>query len=292
MTSTDERTKPTGRPKSNQQRLPASRDGGVDPKLAARRVEVARHEGRRRLRLLAALCIVTLLALGCIVAANSSFLDVDEVEVIGAANTDPAAVVAAGGVVIGDPLLDLDVEAAVSAMERLPWIESATIDRTVGGSVLITVSERVPVSGLPLDAGLMLVDRDGRQLGVVAGAPTGFLPIIGITPDGVVGQPAPPETHAVLRLLAKLTPAITPEVTQVEWANGTLVLHLRAGGRVKLGDDTALEEKMVSLETILAKVDLRCLSEIDVRVPSAPAVTRLNAGGDPRAAVVDLAECT
>jgi cell division protein FtsQ len=260
--------------------------------LAARRREVARDEGRRRRRVLGALCVVTLVALGAIVALNSALLDVDEIGVVGASSADPSTIVALTGIQRGEPLFEIDLDAAAAAVEQLPWVASATVERGLDGTVTVNVVERVAVAALPTEGGHSLVDAEGRQLAVVPELPPGFLTIDGIHADGTPGQPAPAEAHAVLRLLADLSPAIAPMVSRVTWQDEMLSVELVSGGRVKLGDDTALDEKMVSLETILARVDLRCLGEIDVRVPSAPAVTRVNADGDPRTAVVDLAECT
>lgn len=264
----------------------------VEPKLAARRVAVARNEGRRRLRLLTALCVVTLTALVGIVIVNSSLFDVDEIIVVGAVNTGQEEIAAASAIPIGHPLLDVDVAGAVARIGQLPWVESAALTRSANGTVTVTVTERVAVAAIPTVGGYSLVDGAARQLGVVATSPPEFLPVTGLTADGVLGQPAPPETHSVLRLFSQLTPEIGSQITSVEWLDGSLSVTLGIGGRALLGDDTALDKKLLSLETVLARVDLRCLAEIDVRVPSAPAVTRMNASGDPRATVVDLAECT
>ena len=71
-----------------------------------------------------------------------------------------------------------------------------------------------------------------------------------------------------------------------------LVLDLAAGGRVRLGDPGDLDDKLVSLETMLARVDLRCLAELDLGVPSAPALSRRPpADGDPQAPLSDLSKC-
>ncbi|MDA3040079.1 MAG: FtsQ-type POTRA domain-containing protein [Actinomycetota bacterium] len=264
----------------------------VEPKIAARRVAVARDEGRRRLRALAALCVMTLTALAGIVVVNSPVLDVDEIVVRGATNTTQADIAAASGILLGHPLLYVDVAGAEERIGRLPWVESVALARSAGGTLTVTVTERVASAALPAVGGFALIDADARQLAIVTDPPPGFLPVTGIIADGIPGQPAPPETHSVLRLFSQLTPEIAGQVTSVIWGEGALSVTLAGGGRALLGDDTALEQKLLSLETVMARVDLRCLAEIDVRVPSAPAVTRMNANGDPRAPVVDLAECT
>ena len=265
----------------------------VDPRLRARRIEVQRSQGRRRLRGLVGLVVITVVAGGAAVASQSSLADVDQVVVVGATLSDPEAVAAASGITIGEPLINLDADAVVAGVEQLPWVLGASVERRIDGDVVVSIEERIPRAVLSTqDGGFVLVDDRGRQLERVAGRAPEFLPIAGITASGDVGQPAPPETQAVVSVLDHLTPPVAAVVDQIVVDEGTLYLELRIGGRVKLGDDSSLDAKIVSLETMLAHADLRCLWEIDVRVPSAPALTRLSAAEDPRATLTDLAECT
>ncbi len=265
----------------------------VDPRLRARRIEVQRHEGRRRLRALVGLAVVTVVAGGAVVVSQSSLADVDAVVVEGAHLSDPSSVVEASGIEIGDPLIDLDADAVVAEVEALPWVLGASVERQMNGDVVVTIEERTPRVVLSTeDGGFVVVDAFGRQLERVAGRAPEYLPVAGIVASGVVGQPAPPETRAVVSVLDHLTPPVAAVVTQIMVDEGTLYLELTPAGRVKLGDDSSLDAKIVSLETMLAHADLRCLFEIDVRVPSAPALTRSSATGDPRATLTDLAECT
>lgn len=265
----------------------------VDPRLRARRIEVQRSQGRRRLRTLVGLVIVTVIGGGAVVISQSSLADVDAVVVQGAVASDPAEIVEASGIVVGQPLIELDTDAVVDRVADLPWVLGATVERQANGDVIVSIEEREPRAVLPTaDGGYVFVDERGRQLERVSGRPPGYLPIAGIVASGVVGQPAPPETQAVVSVLDHLSPTVAAVVNQIVIDEGTLYLELDLGGRVKLGDDSSLDAKMVSLETMLAHADLRCLWEIDVRVPSAPALTRLSAAGDPRATLTDLAECS
>jgi hypothetical protein len=54
-----------------------------------------------------------------------------------------------------------------------------------------------------------------------------------------------------------------------------LALDLADGGRVELGDDRQLDLKVEAFRTVVARVDLRCLDTIDLRVPTHPVVTRI-----------------
>ena len=88
---------------------------------------------------------------------------------------------------------------------------------------------------------------------------------------------APDKTVLVLNVQKAMPPALHEHVTQLSIEGEDVFLDLRFGGRANLGDSTNLGEKIQALETVLARVDLRCVSSIDLRVPSAAAVRRSEA---------------
>lgn len=265
----------------------------ADPRIEARRREVARHEGRKRLKLLIALAIITLLSIGALVGLQSSWLDVDEVVVVGAERTAAEDVRSASGIIVGTPLVDLDMAEAADAIETLPWVASSTITRTWDGTITVEITERTPAIALPAPGDVfMLIDAAGRQLGVVDQRPDWAHIINGLEASGVAGQPAPTEIHGVIRLLGLLTADHVDAITSVSVVDGNLVLDLIDGGTVDLGAPSGLADKLVSYDTIRASVDLRCLHRIDLRVHTAPAITRISATGETGKALSDMATCT
>ncbi len=270
-----------------------TKQASADPRIEARRREVARDEGRKRLRLLIALAVITLLSIGALVGLQSSWLDIDEVVVVGGERTSADQVRTASGIMVGTPLVDLDLAEAAAAIEGLPWIASATVTRTWDGTVTAEVTERTPAAALPApDDSFMLIDAAGRQLGSVAQRPDWAHVIYGLEASGVAGQPAPSAVHGVIRLLVLLTPEQMTGITSVSVVDGNLVLDLVEGGTVDLGAPSGLADKLVSYDTIRASVDLRCLHRIDLRVHTAPAITRISATGETGKALSDMATCT
>lgn len=254
---------------------------------------MARDEGRKRLRLLIALSLITLLSIGALVALQSEWLDVDEIAVSGAERVLPDDVRSASAIELGSPLVDVDLEAAAAAVERLPWVATAAVERSWDGTVTVAVTEREPAIALPAsDGSFMLVDGTGRQLGPVAALPTWSHVVNGLVVSGVPGQPAPTEIHGVLRLLGMITHDQMGAIASVSVVDGRLLLDLVDGGVVDLGSDSGLAEKLVSYDTIRASVDLRCLHRIDLRVPEAPAITRATATGETGRALSDMVSCT
>lgn len=269
----------------------------VDARLKARRVEVMRSEGRRRLHTLIGLVAVTAVGLGLLVLIESSWLDVDEVRFEGVRYSDAEVLQAATAIELGQPLLEVDVDRALLGLQAQPWILSAGLDRRLDGAVVVSVVERSPAIALPgPDGAGVLVDETGRQLGPVSvlsePIPSTWLPVAGLTVSGEYGTLAPPEAIAVIDLQNRLDPALHAAVAQVSVDDAELSLDLSDGGRVRLGRGDAIEEKLTSLRTILEYVELRCLYEIDVRVPTVPAVTRVDAEGNPGVVIEDLETCS
>ncbi len=256
-------------------------------RFADRRQEIRRREGARRLRVVLALTVVSLMAVSAIGVLNSDLADVDTVAVVGNDRTPSADVVAATGIQAGQPLLDLDLSTAEAGVEALPWIRRSTVERRFNGEIVVTVSEREPVLALPVTVAeaagsavargpgrYVLIDRLGQQLDVVPERPDGYLPINGIEASGRPGESAPQETGPVLSLVQSLPAQLLADVEALTVIDGHIHLELTTGGRANLGDGSLLGEKIQALETVLARVDLQCVELIDLRVPSAPAVLR------------------
>lgn len=250
------------------------RGGGRD-RFEAKRREDARLTGRRRYRIILGLASVMALVVVVIGFVNSTLFDVNRIDVVGADRADPADIVAASGIVEGQSLLDVDLGAAVSGIEVVPWVGSVTVDRAWTGEILVTVDERPPTAALATDGGgFALVDEHGRQLEIVAARPAGFIPVRGVEVSGVAGEAVPEAAIPVLTVLGALPLRLVDQVEAIEVDPGHLYLDLVVGGRVDFGDGSDLAPKIQAMETLLDRVDLRCLDTMDVRVPAAPVVTR------------------
>jgi len=128
---------------------------------------------------------------------------------------------------------------------------------------------------------LLMSDADGRLLAsqpyaqeglpAIEGGPFGDTP--GATIDAT-GRGA----LAVARAIGPERVAQVPVVAVV--GGGQLELRLagatpgQPGGVVRFGPADQIREKLLAVFTVLDRVDLRGLAVLDVRVPSAPVVTR------------------
>ncbi len=281
----------------------AERKGSVpslDPRLRARRIEVRRSEGRRRLRRLLVLVAITVLAVGAWGLTRSPLLDVDHLEVVGVDRLDPAEVIGAGGIGSGDPLVDLDVGGARRSVEALPWVESVDVHRSWGGTIRYEVTERRPVAVAGGGESFWLIDSDGWVVGAATTADRTALTRVEGLEVPEPGARLDGSGRRVVDLVGSFTEGLLPWVDAVVvGSDDELTLRLwrsasdptpdhdpmldphdpLAGGAddpavILLGVVLDLPGQIVAAETVLTRVDLSCLAVIDARVASAPTVTR------------------
>ena len=253
---------------------------GIDPRLRARRIEVMRSAGRRRLRRLMAMGAV-LGALAVVWSLSlTPLLDVDAIRIEGATHTDRAAIEAALDIQRGDALLTADVGAAAEALASLPWVETAEVRRSWPGALSVEVVERVAVAAVAArGGGWVLVDRSGKQLEVVREPALDLARVAGRRLSPEPGALAGERFEGALHLATALTPSIGASVVAI-WPqrDGSLEATVRlADGHeaaVRFGAPDQLEAKLLALGSILETTDPTGVRVIDVRVPSGPALTR------------------
>jgi len=142
-------------------------DDVVDPRLRARWVEARRAEGRRRLYVICA--VVGTLAVGVIayVIAHSSLLGAGTVQVHGVPATAASEIRAAARIPDGSPLLFLDEGAIARRVEALPTVARAQVSTELPSTVVIRVTERVPLTPRPNDHNLTYLRTKRDRMGHV-----------------------------------------------------------------------------------------------------------------------------
>lgn len=247
----------------------------MDPRIRERRVAVRRDEGRRRLRVVMGLAGAAGLVAIAVGITRSPLLDVDEVRVVGAVHTSHHDIVRAGGLTGQPQLADVDPAEVAARLARLPWVAEARVVRHWPGDVAITVVERSAVATLPAAAGgWSIVDRTGRVLEAVAAPPAGLVQV-GAPPAPAPGEQVAEAARDSLAILDALPPTLSGRVNGVTLHDdGTLDLHAVDLPVIRFGPPTQIRPKLVALATLVARADLRGVDAIDVRVPTAPVLTR------------------
>lgn len=243
----------------------------VDPRLQARRIEVARDEGRKRLRWAVVAAVVVGLVVGAYALTQSPLLDVDAVAVKGAARTGQREVAEASGIALGSPMVGVDAPAAERRLEALPWVESATVTREWPGTLQIAVVERTPLAVVGSGSSAVEVDRDGRVLGPASGSDD--LPVVA-GDAASAGEDLSSTQRWVLDALAGLPSDLRSEVAGASATPSGIRLTLGDDIEVRWGDRSQPTAKADALQVLLEQADRSTIATIDVSVPRAATVTR------------------
>jgi cell division protein FtsQ len=188
-------------------------------------------------------------------------LRVNDIVIQGRANTPEPLLRAALGISKGDPILGFSLDAARRNVEKLSWVDQATIERRLPDTVVVQLVERRPFAIWQNQGRFVLIDRDGqvvtnadvaqfRQLPLVVGpgAPAAATPLI----DALTAHPG---------LLARLVAAV--RVGERRWN-----LQLRGGMSVMLpeGHEAVALDRLETLQQDHAVLD-RPLEVVDLRLP-------------------------
>lgn len=179
----------------------------------------------------------------------------------GRANTPESMLNAALGVQKGDPILSFSVEAARARIERLSWVDVATVERRLPGTILVHLQERRPFAIWQHEGRFVVIDRDGHVVSHHGAVQFESLPL-------VVGAGAPLAAAALIdalndrpSLFARLLAAA--RVGQRRWD-----LELKGGTHVMLpeGAEAPALDRLGALQEKHALLD-RSLQVIDLRLP-------------------------
>jgi cell division protein FtsQ len=240
----------------------------INPRIRERRIEVQREAGRRRLRVL--LVVTSMLSAAGLIflAVTSPLLDVDSIRVAGARHVTAAQVRAASGVHVHDHLLFVDTAAVAHRLERIAWVEHATVKRDLPGTLKITVVEYSPAAYLRVAGGVMLVAATGHVIALAHTAPAHTVEVRGVRHAPGAGQMlSPPDAAGVV---ARLPAALASRIAAVDVSGSGFTLDLAGGGEIRLGDTSALDAKAASAQAVIAHLGAAPFSYIDVSTPDRP----------------------
>ena len=247
----------------------------MDPRMRARRVEVLRSQGQRRLRRLVMALGVLVTAIVIFLVLRSPLFDVDTIRVEGATNTPVAAVEAIASPLESQPLLEVDTSQVEAEIAALPWVDQVTTSRALDGTLTVSLTERTAAAALIGPNGWLLVDLDGRIVDEVEALPAGLVVVDGATWNAAPGDWVSERALPGIELASLLPASLQADVAAViPGDEATLLLY--GGGRVVLGDLRDLDQKFLAVLTMLDQVPLECLDRIDVRAARVPVLTRLD----------------
>jgi hypothetical protein len=239
-------------------------------------------------RLLLAVAAIVVFTGATWTTTRSALLDVDHIEVSGGSVVTAAQATAGAGLRRGQPMLTVNTVVAERHLRRLPWVDTAMVERSFPNTVRIHLTERVVAAIAARPAGgWVLLDRGGRVLAeqgelnspVPAGAGSGGdgadrsadLPEV----IGAGASPTPGDNLTAARPALDVVSAL-PEPIRRQVQSATLdgeAVRLQMGAReIRFGPPTQVAAKVAALSVLLERVGNRSVAVLDVRVPQAPVV--------------------
>jgi len=197
--------------------------------------------------------------LGGVTAAAG--LRVTDIVIAGRANTPEPLLRAAIGVRAGDPILGFSVAAARARIETLSWVEHATVERRLPGTIVVQLDERRPFAVWQNQGRFVLVDRNGQVVADQDVAQFRQLPLI-------VGPGAPAAAAVLIDALTDHPALAARVVAAVRVGERRWNLRLKTGTDVLLPEDhdAAAIARLSELQQQHALLD-RPLALIDMRLP-------------------------
>jgi cell division protein FtsQ len=205
-------------------------------------------------------------------ATGFAGLRVTDVVIQGRENTPEPLVRAALGVTPGDPTLGFSVEMARQRLATLPWVEHATVERRLPGTVVVYLQERRPFAIWQNQGRFVLIDRGGQQVPNQNLAEFHLLPL-------VVGPGAPVAAATLIDALTDRPELQKRVVAAVRIGERRWNLHLDNGADVLLPEGheiaaldrlTQLQQEHQVLDRPLAAIDMRLADRLVLRPKSEP----------------------
>lgn len=171
---------------------------------------------------------------------------------------------AALGTIAGAPILSFDPVAAQSRIAKLPWVDSAIVERRLPDTIVVKLTERVPLARWQHDDHTIVIDNEGGELPEAKLDQFPQLPL-------VVGADAAGQAHDLLDML-KDYPAITQHMSAaVRVGERRWDIHLQPKTVAKLPEinmsralsrlsDLIIDQKI--LERDIVAIDLRDPSKL------------------------------
>jgi cell division protein FtsQ len=235
------------------------------------RLELSRLAPSGRSLLIGLLLLLSGLGLYAAARSTSAFA-VDRVAVRGASPEVAADVRAALAPALGESLIGLDLHDLARRAEEVPMVASASFDRAFPHTLEIAVVPEVPVAVLRQGASSWLAAAGGRVVAELDKGERPGLPRVWLKRDVDVrvGESLRgPERRAVAAVAPLVEEPLPSAVNSVVVGRDGLMLALRSGIELRLGDTSDLAVKLEVARRVLPQLgDLR--GYLDVSVPERP----------------------
>jgi cell division protein FtsQ len=227
--------------------------------------EIANARRRTMLWSLGVLTVFIAVAVGVCV---SPVLDVEEIQVVGAAPERVDDVQRAAGVDVGDAIVLFLPSTVAGNVRDLPWVRSVSVTRDFPTTVRIAVTEREPVGWVRTEQGALVVDAGARALWRADAPPPGLPELIGAADIPAPGGLVRPQLLA--SVAETLGRDLRSRAATVTLADATLSIQIAFGPQLRFGAPRDVAAKARVAGAVLTALGPTPASYIDVTVPTAP----------------------
>lgn len=229
---------------------------------------------RRRRVLALALLVPIAVATAAWAFTYTPVFDAKHVRVVGAVSLRPDDVRSLAEVDPSTNVFHLEPDAVTARLLTDPWIASATVDKDLPDTVVLTVVERRPVGVIDAMGERSVLASDGTVLpaSIATGETLDGLPSV----RAGLGSPDDAQRAAAAALLSVLDPVVEQRVTDLTVGQDlSETLTLRDGVTVDAGSPGEEEAKAKALRGVLrwATAGSHPLATVDVSAPDAPSAT-------------------
>ena len=188
---------------------------------------------------------------------QSKWFITQTVTIQGVSRLTPDQVLAIAGAPTGEPLISQDLSGINQRLIAMPEVKSVLVERGWPTTLLITITERIPVAVAATAGGFNLIDDEGKNSGVVGAPPAGLLVI--------AAQPDSPAMTSAISIIAAI-----PTEWQVTGLAATtqdsVIANLASGAVIVFGSGDFAQKKVEVASALLKQNYL----SINVSAPDAP----------------------
>ncbi|HEX9892007.1 MAG TPA: FtsQ-type POTRA domain-containing protein [Actinomycetota bacterium] len=216
--------------------------------------------------------LVAALAVAAAVVITSPLFHIREVEVRGAGRLGEMEVIRLSGISLRDNLILADTGAAEDALLGSPWVAGASIERSLPGTLIISIRERRPVAEVPDGRGAFsVVAADGV---VVARAERRNPALVELppVPAGLAAGARLGGQGAALRVAASFDERLRRLVSKLRVEGAEIRGTLAGGGEVRYGRAESMPQKNAAILNLVryARREGLAVEYLDVSTPTSP----------------------
>ncbi len=220
------------------------------------------------------LVLFVISALGVIGATQTSVGEIREINISGAELTPAEVIRAVAQIRIGDPITNFLPSSVESRLSEVGALSSVEVRRNWQDRVVdIQVVEKVARLSSRSESGFWIIATDGTVLAELS--EVGSVELIEGPPTAqTVGEVVTGYPASLIEVMGVLETSEIDADQLIVSEDGTLSIEYGPLGMVIIGTSSGINEKIEAMRAIEARVDLRCIEEVDVSVAELPTVKR------------------